>query len=281
MNSITSRMPADEYHSLPGVSISRLKELQHSPQRYQWRMTHQKISKPMTLGTAAHCAVLEPERFSSDFTVWTNRTDAGAMSPRRGKVWDAFKESNDGTVIITEDEYDAAMAMQKAIRGDATAMKYLAAGDPEVTMQWEVSHQLRRGRADWLTNIDGQPYVVGLKTARDCRPMTFGSAAAKLGYGMQWAWYWDGYRRIKGELPIMVEIVVESEAPHSVVVYVIPEDVILQGEEEYTALLQVLERCEREDHWPGPGDDREVTLSMPSWYYGQSQDDLSELGIEV
>ena len=65
MNGIASRIPAAEYHASEGLSISRLKELKRSPKHYQWALTHPKESQPLTLGSAAHCAVLEPERFSN------------------------------------------------------------------------------------------------------------------------------------------------------------------------------------------------------------------------
>jgi hypothetical protein len=50
----------------------------------------------------------------------------------------------------------------------------------------------------------------------------------------------------------MVEIVVESAPPHAVVTYIIPEDAILQGRDEYEKLLEVLQRCERTGEWRGP-----------------------------
>lgn len=278
---IESRVPADDYHSRGGISISRLKEIKRSPLHYRYRLDHPKHTAPMTLGTAAHCAVLEPERFEREFAVWTNRTDAGAMSPRRGKVWDEFSALHEDRSIITADEYDKAMAMQKAIRSDATAMKYLQAGDPEISMEWTFPDGLKcRGRVDWLTHMDGEPVIVGLKTARDCRPFQFASAAAKLLYHLQWAFYYDGYFTIKGKLPRMIEIVAESDAPHAVVTYVIPEDVIVQGREEYNELLKLLARCEAESIWPGPAETEQI-LSLPTWVYGDSLDDLSELGLEA
>ncbi len=277
---IESRIPADDYHSRDGISITRLKEIKRSPQHYRYLLGHPKQSAPMTLGTAAHCAVLEPERFEREFSVWTSRTAAGKMSPRSGSKWEEFCALHADRTIITADDYDDAMAMQKAIRSDTVAMKYLQAGEPEVVMQWKLHDDLKcRGRVDWLTQLDGEPVIVGLKTARDCRPFIFGSAAAKLSYHCQWAWYHDGYVTIKERIPRMIEIVVESAPPHAVVTYVIPEDVLLQGRDEYNELLMTLQRCEAEGIWPGPAETEQV-LTLPSWVY-QSQDDLEELGLEV
>lgn len=280
MNAMESRVPAADYHSRPGISISKLKEMKRSPQHYRYRLEHPKTSEAMTLGTAAHCAVLEPERFDSEFAVWERRTEAGKMAPRSGQHWLNFCAENIGHTIITADEFDDAMAIQKAVRGDVVAMKYLAAGEPEVSMEWDLNGLACRGRVDWLTYLDDEPCIVGIKTARDCRPFIFASAAAKLGYGMQWSWYSRGYSIIKNRVPRMVEIVVESAPPHAVVTFVIPEDVILRGREEYEELLVMLDRCEREKLWPGPAETEQI-LSMPTWWYGGTLDDLTEIGLEV
>lgn len=273
---ITSRVPAVEYHSLPGLSITRLKTLAKSPLHYQWELKHPRTTQPMTLGTAAHCAVLEPKLFEPRYAVWARMSDNGNQCPRRGQFWDAFVSENDGKTILTVEEYEHARAIGKAVRADATAMKYLETGEPEVTMQ----HRARRGRADWLTKIEGKPFVVGLKTARDVRHFKFGSAAASMGYPLQWAWYFDLYKSITGNEPEMIEIVVENTPPFAVVTYIISEDIILQGREEYEKLLEVLARCEATGEWPGPAECEQV-LTLPSWYYGEAVDDLTDIGLEM
>lgn len=276
---IHSRVPWDEYLTTPGTSITRLKELRRSAQHYRYRLEHPKETTPLTLGRASHCAVLEPERFNTDHAVWTRRTESGNLAPRNGKWWDTFRLEHEGKAIITADEFDTVAAIAVAVRGNDDAMKYLRAGDPEVTLQWTTWRRPCKGRVDWLTKVDDQSVLVGLKTARDCRHFIFGSQAAKLGYHLQWAYYHDGYEMITGRRPKMVEIVVESEAPHAVVVYVIPDDIIAQGRDEYMVLLEQLAECEKADAWPGPAVGEQI-LTLPSWVY-EAHDDISELGLEA
>lgn len=277
---IRSRVPWNEYLQLPGLSISRLKEIERSPQHYLHRLMVPKESGPLRLGKAAHTAVLEPERFSTQFAVWSRRSEkTGNLCPRNGQYWDAFQNENVGRDFIDEDDRDTALALQGAVRANQLAMRYLAAGDPEVTMQWLHDGRECRGRIDWLTTIDGEPVVVGLKTARDCRHYQFGSAAAKLGYALQWGYYFDGFKALKEREPRMIEIVVESEAPHAVAVYVIPSDIIDEGRDRYQSLMLRLAECESTGHFQGP-QEVEEPLSLPSWYYGEQADDLAELGLE-
>lgn len=284
---IISRVPYEHYAQVDAINISRLKNIEHSAQRYVWRATHPLETKPLTLGKAAHCAVLEPERFDQDFVIWDKLTKNGSgnIAPRSGEQWIKFQAEHPGRTIITIEERDLAMAIQQAVRGDSTAMQYLETGDPEVSMEWDLSDSwglpARRckGRADWLTRLNEKRYIVGLKTAVDCRPFAFGAAAARYGYALQFAWYHDGYRTITGIEPKLIEIVVESNPPHAVVVYKIPEDVLLEGRDRYLELLKILGECEVSGVWAGPATE-ELVLSLPSWYFAQ-QDNIEDIGLEV
>lgn len=286
---ITSRVPAEEYHAWPGVSITRLKELKRSGLHYQYFLANPKLSDSLTLGTAAHCAVLEPERFERQFAIWSRRGESGKLCPRNGQHWDRFRLANDGKLIITEDERDKALAIAAAVRNDSMASRYLETGEPEVTLQWQaVSESMLRkpitldcrGRADWLTHVDGEHHLIGLKTATDARPLIFGTAAARLGYHLQWAFYLDGYKAITGVTPILKEIVVESRPPHDVVVYNITEDVILQGRSEYETLLRHLVECQSRNEWLGVANGLEQIISLPTWAF-DAQDDITELELET
>lgn len=269
--SIQPRVPWDDYLALPGVSITRLKELRRSPLHYRHRLLHPKETPALVLGRAAHCAVLEPDRYERDHAVWSRRTASGNLAPRNGQHWEAFKAEHEGLALISEDEHAEAMAMQAAVRGNPDAMRLLAEGEPEVTMRWSAMGHACKGRLDWLTRFEGAPALVGLKSTRDCRERQFGRQAANLGYHLQWAWYLDGFKTITGSSDARVfEIAVESEGPHAVVVYEIPEEVLQQGFDEYTELLEQLAECERENRWPGPTPGIQ-TLTLPSWVYGEEE----------
>lgn len=276
---IESRVPAADYFARPALNISRLKELRRSPMHYRYAIDHPKESAAMTLGTAAHCATLEPERFCRDYVTWCRRTESGRMAPRTGKLWDAFVAEFGDRTILTEAEAELAANVAAAVRADPVAAKYLASGEPEVTMEWTVDGRECKGRADWITHMEDGPVLVGLKTTTDCRHWQFSATAARLGYHLQWAWYADGWVAIKGDGVRLVEIVVESEPPHAVVVYDIGPDVIDQGRVEYQELLRVLADCEARDHWPGPAE-MELALSLPAWVTGRS-DDITDLELET
>jgi hypothetical protein len=260
------------YRVAAGVNVSGLKEFNRSPLHFKHARENPKpTSAAMALGTAAHCATLEPERFANSFAVWTG-------GRRAGKEWDAFKADAEGRgmAVLTEDERDEALAIAAAVRGCPEAMVYLRRGHAEVSMAWhhdDDPQPLLKGRVDWLTVVDGADVVVGLKTTRDLRPRKFAAQAADLCYHWQWAFYCDGFQAITGRLPLVVEIVVESAAPHAVAVYRIPEHVLERGRQEYRAALTTLAQCETSGVWPGPivG---EVEFDLPGWAYPEDESEI-------
>lgn len=273
---IRTRVSFDDYRAMPGVNGSLLKELRHSAEMYRFRKHNPKESKSLTFGKGGHCAVLEPERFDTDFAVWSRRTESGNLAPRNGQHWDKFSAEHAHQVILTADEYAKTRTLQAAIRSNVDAMRYFGqpGGEPEVTMQAVLFGRECKGRLDWLCNDwedPSRPALVGLKSARDCRSRLFGRQAFALGYHLHWALYRDLYKAITHHPnPKVVEIVVEAEPPHSVCVYVIPEEVLQLGFDEYTTLLAKLDEFERADQWPGPAAG-EQALALPSYAYGEEE----------
>lgn len=270
-----------EYDKIDATNVSKLKELARSPLHYQHRLDHPRKSQPLTLGSAAHTAILEPHRFMAEYALWDERTAAGKVRPRRGVAYDAFVANHPGQRIIRAEEFGQAMAMRDAVRGNRDAMKYLRKGQPEVSAVWfhDAPNRVCKGRVDWTTTMDGGPALVGLKTARDVRPIGFGNQAARLGYHLHWAFYHDGWVKLTGETPRLIEIVVESAPPYDVVVYLIPAEVVEAGRDEYERMIALLNNCEATGEWPGTAAGEQV-LSLPSWVY-HAEDDIGDIGLEI
>lgn len=275
--SIYTHVPFAEYRAAPGLNISTLKVMAHSAKHFRYALANPKTSHALSLGHAAHVAVLEPERMSQ-FAVWDRRTESGKLGPRSGQHWDRFVAQHIGAEIITEDEYNEALAIQREVRANADAMQFLDAGEPEVSMTWTVRGRPCKGRADWIKNDGDSAMLVGLKTSRDPRLYQFSNQIARsLNYHLQWAWYYDGFEFVTGRAPTkVIEIVVESSPPYDVVVYEIPDEVIQQGRDDYMVLLEKLEECERTNEWPGVAKGV-VLFSLPEWKYS---DEISALELE-
>lgn len=276
-------MSREQYVAIRAENYSTLKEAHKSLRQYRHSRRNPKAATdPMRLGTASHVATLEPHRLTTDFAVWDLRTESGKLRPRQGKDWEAFAEANAARTILLPKQYAAAVAVRDATRANPDAAALLESGQPEVSMVWVDADtgRLCKGRLDWLT-IDpdtGRDVVVGLKTARDCRPIPFGNACYKLLYHLQWGMYSDGFKAVTGREPLMIEIVVEPTAPYDSAVYEVQDDILDLGRDEYVQHLRKVIECERDNTWPGAAPGRNI-LSFPSRAY-ESADDLSDLGLE-
>jgi len=271
----------ERYTSLERVNVSNLKEMARSALHYRYRCAHQKETPTLSMGRSAHTAIFEPERFERDFVVWDEVTDAGKMSPRRGKKWEAFSALYPGKTIVVPSEHRFACNVRDAMHGKPVARKYLGDGPRELSMLWDDAETKMacKGRLDLVTHVEGVDCLVGLKTARSLDPRKFSAQAASLLYYLQWGFYYDGYSTITSKEPRVVEICVEAEPPFDVVVYIVPGDVLELGREEYRGLLAKLGECEASKRWPGRAEN-ELVFELPAYLKRDDDEDLDDLDLE-
>jgi len=273
-NGLYPGLSFERYSAVKRINISNLKEIDRSPLHYRYRCEHQRDSTALSFGRSAHTAILEPDRFDRDYVVWDQQTDTGRLRPRNGKDWQAFQAANEGKTIIKPDEYRYAIAVRSAVQAKPVAKKYMRAGNPEVSLLWDDAELGApcKGRVDWITHVDGIDSIVGLKTAKDLSPRAFSQQAARLLYYLQWSFYYDGFAAVTGKAPRVVEICVEGEPPHDVVVYIVPAEVIELGREEYRRLLARLKECENAKRWPGRAES-EMLFELPAYLMQDDDDD--------
>jgi hypothetical protein len=270
----------DEYDRLQRVNWSTLKVLAKSPAHYR----HQLLAKnddtdARKLGRAVHLAVFEPERFASECVLWED-------GRRAGKKWEAFSARHGAREILTAREHECCLTLQRAVRTDAAAGKYLAGGKGEMTLLWR--HGVSgmgglagfdldcKGRVDFLADVGA---IVDLKTTRDASPDGFAKECWKYRYHAQAAFYTDGHEAATGARLPYVIVAVETAAPHAVQVYRVPESVLEVGREEYRTLLERLHFCRTNAIWPAYFDG-ESELSLPKWAIDSPDEDVSGLDID-
>lgn len=272
------------YDGIEAVNISSLVWIAKSPKHYQCRP--RKTTKAMSLGTAAHAATLEPERFASDFVAWSERSSNGNMAQRRGEKWDSFCALYAGKEIITEDEYVSALEIAAAVRSEPQCANVLSRGRAEVTLVWvdDETDLLCKGRVDWL-DFDARALFADLKTAADITPGPFLSKAAKLHYHTRMAWYHDAIKQLSGmaedELLETLILAVESGKPHDAACYWMPEEVTEAGRAEYREMMSKLRSAMTFDNWHGIACGNRIQYTLPRWAVDDPEDeDANELGID-
>lgn len=263
-------MTFDEYRQIDAANWSTLKELRRSARHYKHALTAKRDSKAMRLGRASHVAVLEPERFASQYAIW----DQGR---RFGKKWDAYCAEHASKEILAEQEFSACMSLQSAVRANPLAARHLMRGEAEVTMVWadEQTGLALKGRADWIGGV-----LLDLKTTRDASPDGFAKEVVRYGYHCQLSLYQDGWAEMHGgeRLPVAI-VAVESLAPHVVTVFRVPDHVLETGRAEVRELLSKLVELRKAGEWPGYSTE-EVQLELPAWAERSTDDDVGGLGLE-
>lgn len=224
----------------------------------------------MRLGSAAHCAVLEPERFASEYV---NVGDVNYATKDGKAARDAVLAA--GKNPIKQDEYDAADAISAAVRSNRAAFNILnVPGVRESALLWtDADTGVKcKGRVDLFA-----PGLVlaDLKTTANAGPEAFSDSIYRYGYHRQLAMYRDGYKAITGEDLEPAIIAVENDAPYCCAVYRLDDQAMELGRREYKWVLSQLVAAKTAGTLTsGYGDDIR-TIGVPEWRVKRSMVSVS------
>ena len=263
-------IPSTEYHAGPGLGSSHLRELLKSPLHYKTSVNLPNKETPaMKLGTAPHCAILEPERFDIEYVeapVVDRRTKDGKA------LWGELEQS--GKIILTSDEYTKVVEMASSVRKHELASKLITGGASEQSVYWEQSVSLLnveteifcKSRPDYVKPMKKGYVIVDIKTTQDAHISEFQRKAYyKYCYHLQAAHYIRGFESVTGEKVIaFIYIAIESEPPYGISVFKAGEDYLKAGEEKTIELYELYANCVASDNWPSYSEEIQE-LRLPKW----------------
>jgi hypothetical protein len=268
-----SEMPEDFYHSTKGfISKSSLSSLKESPFRF-FNQPPRDPTKAMQIGTAIHCAVLEPIKFDIEYKLMPELRSK-ALKPYK----DAVKEFA-GKTIINGADADNIKGMIQAIKNNDAATRLLgSAGWNEVSgfhIDADTGIKLRH-RFDKLTS-DG--CGVDLKKTQSVQPDELSKTIQKYGYDMQDALYSDAYEAITGnKLNQFYFVFVEESYPHEVAVVYLDDISKQVGRDKYRALLG--DYCYYQQNPKAISNNSEIRMiSLPEWALREYENTLEDGGI--
>lgn len=188
----------------------------------------------MLLGSAIHCAILEPERFSIEYAI-APKVD---RRTKEGKsTWEAFELANAGKSILTEDQGDTIKGMKESILSHEIASMVLSGGeaeysyyvkDDETGLQLKARPDYRNGSA-----------LIDLKTTSDASFEGFSKAIGGFGYHIQAAFYLDVFNKSQSEsYRDFFFVAIENKAPFALAIYRLDENHIEAGRVAYRAALR-------------------------------------------
>lgn len=256
----------EEYHSGPGISKSGLDYIANNPSFLPWSkrapVDTEKLNA-MDMGTALHCALLEPDEFEQRFIIMPEfnlRTNDGKASR------DSFlnEVASEGKTILAAADHRLLKLMKESVMAHPVArMIFEADGQNESSIYWndEATGELCRCRPDRKIIINDMPTLVDVKKCADMS--RFARHVEEFRYHVQDAMYRDGFESLTGTRPDFWFLVVDCNASagrYPVDVVDLDAEWQQAGYDLYRRDLETYHQCRRDDDWL-----HIHTLSRPRW----------------
>lgn len=261
----------EEYHSdRNAVSSSMLKVLDRSPAHLrEYLLTPQQSKSAFVLGSAIHCAVLEPADFAQRFAVYSGS--------RLGNncAWKDFKARNSHRDILSQKDHALVMALARQVHRTVvvrngqrsfTFADLLQHGSVEKNIYWldKKTSLTCRLRYDLLVHN----VLVDLKSTTDAREGAFSKDANKFLYHVQMSHYVNGinaFRPSEAGRTTAILMAVEKEPPFEAKAHKLDWVSFLDvGQERLESLMNLYSHCLHNNRWPGYTEATE-TLKLPQW----------------
>lgn len=269
---LVAEMPNADYHDAQGYSASGLKLIERSPAHYA-HAGSRTPSRAIQIGSAIHCALLEPERFERDYVC------SGTDDRRASEYKQAVKAKGTDEFVLTQPEWDKVVGMQAAAYANADAREVLQCdGEEELSVFAEDPDTglTVKCRPDKLAHYYSGPVIADVKKCQDARPEEFAKSVARYGYDLAAAHYIDTFEAATGQRVYnYLLIAIEEEAPHGVMVYQLPEEWIDYGRQRRQQALLHAEQCDKSGEWPAYPEGIDV-LMPPGWIAHQIEESVAE-----
>lgn len=240
-------------------------------------------TEAMAKGTAAHAALLEPERFSTDYVVIPESladgiVDAKGNAYKNVKATAEYKRrladftAKHPTAIFVDEQSRADFAgMRDAINGHGMASELvgrLIVREGSLLWSCPTTGAACKARFDGVSEMDGQ--VVGWDYKVSSRPIdvrAWTRQALALGYHIGAAHYCDGFSRVTGErLDRFIFLVQESTRPYGIRIFEFDRATFLLGVRQRLDLIRAIQSAEKDGWWPGYSENVEL-ISAPDWAF--------------
>lgn len=265
---IIKNMPELDYHASRALSASGAWQIESECAAIYWHgspfnpdAAPPEQNKVLDIGTAAHLAILEPDRFKE-------RTVIVEAENWRGK---AAQEARDdayaaGKVPLLPADIDKLSDIRYALLGNSYVADLLDGAQTEVSYFWTAGNGvLCKARADIITR-DGA-VIADLKASASAHPDFFQRRAMASGHFLRAPWYLDGWNMVSDDRAADYWfIVVASKPPHLTTLARLDERAIEWGRIATRRSLDAFKRCQDSGKWPGYAAEP-ITIGLP--VYGE------------
>lgn len=262
-----TNMPNEAYHAYQGISNSGLKLVQQSPAHYAYRSDFNQ-TRNMEIGSAFHTALLEPERYASEYMTLNGiKVRTASEYKQAAKIYGKDK-------TLTEQEGAAVAVMMESVRSNPDAVPLFdEPGHAELSAFIEDPETgvLMRCRYDWLTLTR---HAIDIKKTQDCQHRAFERNAFNYGYHVQEAMYRHIFKLITGDdLESFRFLAIEEQPPCANILYRYDDLARQEAHKEYRAALLRYAEAEKTGDWVGYGIHSDV-ISLPEWKLNELDEEI-------
>jgi len=256
-------LPAEKYFALPGYSSTDIKNwLSMTPKEWRhWKQNGLEPSDAMRLGSAIHCAVLEPDSFQERFSVFPG-------DRRAGKAYQDWKAALGPKEELTRAQGAVVESAVDYLEANRRLGKLIESGDPEVSFfHMDLQGRIRKARSDWVGDIGDMSAVIDLKTTWDLSDRHLEKTMWDRLYHVQAAWYLDVVGAVNGSEPQCFAIIwVKTKPPIDMRLTIVSKDAIELGRKSYQTALDQLSLAQDQDYFPGYSLEPTI-IDLPKWAY--------------
>lgn len=258
-------IPNEEYHrrELGVVSKSALDQLHETPATYHHWVTSGAWERTpaLAIGSALHAAVLEPERFASDWAIAPEFGDCRCKEPKAKR--DFWRAQNVGKEWLDADDGAMVQGMAASVRAHPIVAALLGDCLCELTVAWvdpKTGLHCKVRPDGWHP---GKRIILDLKTTEDASAKAFAKSVANYRYHVQDALYTAGVEANGVEVDRFIFVAVEKRAPYLVGCHYLDATSRDLGRIEMREDMDRMARCVRDGEWPGYPVLSEI--SLPKW----------------
>ncbi len=248
------------YDATPALNYSGAKALLISGLHYQQYLKRDKEPTPaLVIGSATHCAVLQPELYGSLYAAAPEgidrRTSAGKAA------WAEFATLNEGkTILKPEDALQVERVAGAAC--DLLARHKVSIAKAEVMYEVEYCGCPLKSAID-LVSEDG--YIWDLKTCLDASPKGFLAAVRSFRYNLQQHFYRTVYEIETKERPRGFRFACVEKESLATAVYELGPELMSYAVADFEKAVTLYKSCSALGEWPGYSEEvQTIDLNAPT-----------------
>lgn len=243
----------EQYHASEGLSRSSLWTFKQLPYKFWYEKLSGQYEPPadkeaFMLGELVHAMTLEPEKFDDLYMIMPNidkRTKSGKELYAQVMIEAA------GKTLVKPEIMQLASEMRDALMCNTTVCDLLRDAKTEKSIYWkhEPTGLICKARPDvWQGRI-----VSDLKTTLDAGMRGFQMSAYKYGYFLQAAMIYEALKSIGEPFHNFVNICIEKSKPYPIGLYMLDDEALQFGIDQYHYLMERIYECYEKNVWPDYG----------------------------